>query len=277
MASSNELFELIKPVLLKVCEYYTFKKNGVEVKHSEVVNELNTLFSVINKTTDKSESLLKKYMLVEKPLVFFVDYFIKETGFSFSREYEPLARKHNELSGDDKFFDILDYVLEDKSADRDVLEVFYILLGLGFDGAYKREPKEVVKRIYECQHLIGEMINPVTDTLFPDVHSKEQEKEKEPGRLDVLFKHPFITAFTVLAITFTINLLCIYSHVSSYNTTIQVALREASPYKNMSRQNTSSASDSNHANEKSEPDDGDDDFLEPYNDDADSGSVSKEG
>jgi hypothetical protein len=62
MASTNELLELIKPVLLKVCEYNTFKQNGVEVKHAEVLNDLNALFAVIKKAVDRSEYLSKKYV-----------------------------------------------------------------------------------------------------------------------------------------------------------------------------------------------------------------------
>lgn len=265
MASTNELLELIKPVLLKVCEYNTFKQNGVEVKHAEVLNDLNALFAVIKKAVDRSEYLSKKYVQVEKPLVFFVDYIIKESKFSFSREYEPLARRYNELSGDDKFFDILDYTLEDKSADKDVLQVFYILLGLGFDGAYKREPKEVVNRIYECQRQIGDMLNPVKETLFPEVQEKINNKGEETGRLAIIRRHPYIAAILLLVFCFTLNLFSIYEHVGKYNDMIQAALRDASPYKNMARATVTDPMETPEDGKVDDDDDDDDDDDETEN------------
>src|SRR5574344_2640122 len=104
----NGVLELVKSVLLKVYNYYTFKKYGYEIKYQEVNDEIHSLFLNIKKQVDTDEILKRDYMQIEKPLVFFVDYILKESQFSFSRDYEPRARMYNELSGDDKFFDLLD-------------------------------------------------------------------------------------------------------------------------------------------------------------------------
>ena len=169
---SSQLHELIRPVLLYVCDCYLYRQHGVEVSLNEVDGKLKSLFADIRRKVDGDEFLKREYAQVEKPLVFFVDYFFKENGFSFSKEYEPLARMYNELSGDDKFFDILDKVLATSQSSSDVIKSFYLMLGLGFDGAYKRDPKEVIPYINGCVDRMSQDLNPEAEFLTPDVQQE---------------------------------------------------------------------------------------------------------
>ena len=106
---ATSITTIVKPIILEICKLYTFKKQGVELELNKVERTFDDLFEKAKtKAQAQGEELTKSYKLLEKPLVFFVDYCIKEGGFSYSREYQPMARMYNELSGDEKFFDILD-------------------------------------------------------------------------------------------------------------------------------------------------------------------------
>jgi hypothetical protein len=51
--------------------------------------------------------LEREFAWIEKPLVFFIDYMVKEGRFPFREGWWELSRNYNELSGDEKFFDLL--------------------------------------------------------------------------------------------------------------------------------------------------------------------------
>ncbi|MGN1281800.1 MAG: DotU family type IV/VI secretion system protein [Succinivibrio sp.] len=233
----SALHELIRPVLLCVSDYYLYKKHGVEEQKSNVVTRLQSLFSEIHRKVEADDFLRRDYQLIEKPLVFFVDYFIKESGFSFSRDYEPMARMYNELSGDDKFFDILDSYLKNENTSKDVIETFYLMLGLGFDGAFKREPKDVIPYIHNCRDRIDCAVDFKTDYITPLVQPNDNEI-KESGKNEVrsfLLKKNFLfilVAVTVLSLV--INLASVHKNVNKFNEILEQTVDAASPYLNMS-------------------------------------------
>ena len=247
---SSQLHELIRPVLLYVCDCYLYRQHGVEVSLNEVDGKLKSLFADIRRKVDRDEFLKREYAQVEKPLVFFVDYFFKENGFSFSKEYEPLARMYNELSGDDKFFDILDKVLATSQSSSDVIKSFYLMLGLGFDGAYKRDPKEVIPYINGCVDRMSQDLNPEAEILTPDVQPEvvdtraradgrnfNQSIKEKTSREIVAFLLKKNLIFILIALTvlcFVINMASVYKNTNAYNTIVEDTVESASPYKSMS-------------------------------------------
>ena len=247
---SSQLHELIRPVLLYVCDCYLYRQHGVEVSLNEVDGKLKSLFADIRRKVDGDEFLKREYAQVEKPLVFFVDYFFKENGFSFSKEYEPLARMYNELSGDDKFFDILDKVLATSQSSSDVIKSFYLMLGLGFDGAYKRDPKEVIPYINGCVDRMSQDLNPEAEFLTPDVQREvvdtraradgrnfNQSIKEKTSREIVAFLLKKNLIFILIALTvlcFVINMASVYKNTNAYNTIVEDTVESASPYKSMS-------------------------------------------
>lgn len=245
---SSQLNELIRPVLLYVCDCYLFRQHGVEVALNEVDSKLKSLFADIRRKVDGDEFLKREYAQVEKPLVFFVDYFFKENGFSFSKEYEPLARMYNELSGDDKFFDILDKVLATSQSSSDVIKSFYLMLGLGFDGAYKRDPKEVIPYINGCSDRMSQDLNPEEEFLTPDVQPEDrldsrtdgrsysQSKKEKTSREFAAFLLKKNLIFILIALTvlcFVINMASVYKNTSAYDSIVEDTVESASPYKSV--------------------------------------------
>lgn len=248
---SSQLHELIRPVLIYVCDCYLYRQHGVEVSLNEVDGKLKSLFADIRRKVDGEEFLKREYAQVEKPLVFFVDYFFKENGFSFSKEYAPLARVYNELSGDDKFFDILDKVLATSQSSSDVIKSFYLMLGLGFDGAYKRDPKEVIPYINGCVERMSQDLNPEEEFITPDVQPEDRldsrngnngrsfnqsikEKTSREIAAFLLKKNLIFILIALTVLCFVINMASVYKNTNVYNSIVEDTVESASPYKSMS-------------------------------------------
>lgn len=248
---SSQLHELIRPVLIYVCDCYLYRQHGVEVSLNEVDGKLKSLFADIRRKVDGDEFLKREYAQVEKPLVFFVDYFFKENGFSFSKEYEPLARMYNELSGDDKFFDILDKVLATSQSSSDVIKSFYLMLGLGFDGAYKRDPKEVIPYINGCVERMSQDLNPEEEFITPDVQPEDRldsrtgnngrsfnqtikEKTSREIAAFLLKKNLIFILIALTVLCFVINMASVYKNTNAYNSIVEDTVESASPYRSMS-------------------------------------------
>lgn len=248
---SSQLHELIRPVLIYVCDCYLYRQHGVEVSLNEVDGKLKSLFADIRRKVDGDEFLKREYAQVEKPLVFFVDYFFKENSFSFSKEYAPLARVYNELSGDDKFFDILDKVLATSQSSSDVIKSFYLMLGLGFDGAYKRDPKEVIPYINGCVERMSQDLNPEEEFITPDVQPEDRldsrtgnnsrnfnqsikEKTSREIAAFLLKKNLIFILIAITVLCFVINMASVYKNTNAYNYIVEDTVESASPYKSMS-------------------------------------------
>jgi type VI protein secretion system component VasF len=107
-----------------------------------------------------SAELIGQYEKVELPLVFFVDFMVKESRLSFASQWHELGRERNELAGDEKFFDLLDENLVDPSSSATQrLAIFYTCLGLGFTGVYTGQPEAIQKLMSKISARISGMMD----------------------------------------------------------------------------------------------------------------------
>ncbi len=223
---SNEILEIVSPVLYRICDYYIYEQNGYELRYEEFSSEMNRLLSEARQRAEKRESLNAEFRKIEFPLIFFIDYTVKESGFAFSRDYVPMAHSYNELSGDDKFFDLLDRALSVEKDPR-IITLYYIMLGLGFDGAYKREPVEVIKRMQACAGILGDQLGKGYDAVCIEGtrHSSEEDRSWSSYRsLKILCVIALITM-----LCFALNLLTVHVNTAPFRNSIYRALRMASP------------------------------------------------
>ena len=105
--------------------------------------------------------LSEQFKKIEVPLKFFADSYIAESKLKFAGEWNNsrLAYEHNELAGDEKFFDIVEETLRDKSSEAsERLAVYYLCLGLGFTGAFPNQIELLRKYMNDIapriQHLM---------------------------------------------------------------------------------------------------------------------------
>ncbi len=145
----NRLEPLCRPLLKLICEYCYCAKSGAQVTADELQWQIHLCLNDIQTKCENDPSLKREFSRIEKPLIFFIDYIIKEDDFPFQNEWPEMARNYNELSGDEKFFDLLSETMEDpESSDR--LKFFFLLMGLGFDGCHAMQKNYVEHRMKLC-------------------------------------------------------------------------------------------------------------------------------
>ena len=151
-ATTTELEKLCNPVFQCLCNYWQLSRvAGGAADREKFSRDITGLIEEARKKASRDPLLEREFAWMEKPLVFFIDYIVKEGRFPYSAEWRELARNYNELSGDEKFFDILNETLEKPDCGNS-FALFYIMLGLGFDGAYRNKHEY----IEQCMRLCAE-------------------------------------------------------------------------------------------------------------------------
>ena len=176
-----------------------------------------------------SPLLQQRYNQIEQIVVFFIDYTVKEGNFSYSDQYEEMARAFHEFSGDEKFFDLLEATLK-QGTDLELLRLFYILLGLGFDGIFKRERPYV----HELMHQIKERLPPTFAVQSTELCPKEaadapataQSKRRSPFNLKKLLYLLLI----IMVLSWAFNLSALYHAISPFLDAVNTAAHSSNPY-----------------------------------------------
>ncbi len=147
------LNELCEPLFLEVCRLNRAARKGGSVDFRGARGQIEAIFDDMRSKAATVPGLSAEYEKVELALVFFVDSMIAESQLPFASEWHQnrLAYDHNELAGDEKFYDILDEALKERGeAAAGRLLVLYTCLGLGFEGWYAGQPEEISSRMLEC-------------------------------------------------------------------------------------------------------------------------------
>lgn len=159
------LLEVVDPVCQYVCRLNRTARQGGHFEQVQVRAELAALFdqAVSNAAADP---VLANYMdkdkgKIELVLAFFVDSMIRESKLSFANEWRDFAEeRYDELSGDEKFWNLLDETLAERGeAAEDRLAAYYMMIGLGFTGWYAGQPEYLRKKMLECSARLRGMID----------------------------------------------------------------------------------------------------------------------
>lgn len=221
---------LLSPILSKICQYHAFKQAGFEPPYDKLMDELTAELNELSLKCSSSPVLKERYRKIEKPLIFFIDYTIKEGNFSFSHQYQELARNYNELSGDDKFFDLLEEA-QRQGDDREVLRVFYLMLGLGFDGAYKRERSSVVNIMAGLKEKIRMHSDVLSEKLCPSLTLHQDGEGRKRGLINSLtLKRVLLVLLVITLLCMTINAINLSGAVSPFIEAVDKAASLARPY-----------------------------------------------
>jgi type VI protein secretion system component VasF len=127
------LVDVCEPILLYLATLNRAARRGGDLQTSAVRSEIKAIFSQARAAAAADLELETQYDEIELPLIFLTDIVILESGFDFARDWEPLGYEKNELTGDQKFFEMLDATLADESDEAsERLVVYHACLGLGF-------------------------------------------------------------------------------------------------------------------------------------------------
>ncbi len=172
MRPELRLHELCEPLFQYVCRLNRSARKGVGLEPNLVRADIQALFSDMRSKAQQEPGLGDQFAKVELPLIYFVDFMIKESSLSFAHQWRELAHDLGKMAGDEEFFDLLDETLRDPSEGATQrLSVYYSCLGLGFTGFYTGQPEYLCKKMMEIQARI----RPFVDTdpsgrICPDAY-----------------------------------------------------------------------------------------------------------
>ena len=154
------LLELCEPLFQYMCRLNRLARSSSTLEMDQVRNEIKKIFEAMKAEALNNAALTAQYEKIELPLLFFVDFMIKESKLTFAYDWYELGRERNELAGDEKFFDLLDENLEDTSdAATERLVIFYTCLGLGFTGVYAGQKDGIQRLMSKISARISGMID----------------------------------------------------------------------------------------------------------------------
>ena len=143
------LLELSEPLFQYICRLNRSARKGGNYELGQVQSEVKG-FLAEAKAKSVGENLSDQYEKIELPLMFFCDFMIKESALPWARDWKELAFDRHEMAGDEKFFDLLEETLKDKSPSAiGRLAVFYVCIGLGFSGWYTGQPEYLRRKMKE--------------------------------------------------------------------------------------------------------------------------------
>ncbi len=178
------LLDICEPLFQYICRLNRSARKGGNYDLSQVQSEIRGLLMQAKNqavTSNHAEAWEK----IELVLIFFCDFMIKESVLPWAREWKELAFERHEMAGDEKFFDLLEETLKDRSATaNDRLSVFYVCMGLGFTGWYTGQPEYLRRKMKEIAARLqatGQFGD--TQRLCPDAYEKVDTRDliEPPG------------------------------------------------------------------------------------------------
>ncbi len=145
---------------------------------SEVKTSISALLNQLKKETQTDFFLKAVYHRVRLPLIFYIDFIISQFKAPVAQEWSVnrLAGEENEFAGDEKFFHILDELMDDVTEEGlESLAVLYQCMGQGFLGWYQQTP-EKVRALMEKVALRLPEHPKLTDLIAPAAYQATDER-----------------------------------------------------------------------------------------------------
>ena len=213
---TTELEKLCSPIFNCVCNYWHLSCITNMVDREKFQQDVLELLKEAEKKARQEPRLEREFMWIEKPLVFFIDYMVKEGRFPFRNEWWELSRNYNELSGDEKFFDLLNETLDNPDFINSVI-LFYIMLGLGFDGINRYNKKYIEQCMRLCMEKAVIDFDIYTEPILPHVKKKSFFLQKRKFTV----KTALIICAVFMVISFFINLIVFSNTTEQYRQLIK--------------------------------------------------------
>ena len=157
------LRDLCEPLFLHVCRLNRSARKGATSDYRQARSEIEAILADMRSAALSTPGLSEQFERIEVALIFFVDSMIAESQLPFAAEWHEnrLAYDRHERAGDEKFFDILEETLVDKSqAATERLGVLYTGLGLGFTGWYAGQHTHLRRKMSEAASRLRREMDP---------------------------------------------------------------------------------------------------------------------
>ncbi|MDX2146324.1 MAG: DotU family type IV/VI secretion system protein [Planctomycetota bacterium] len=140
------LQELCEPLFQYVCQLNRLSRKNGSADPAEVRARFKAILAEMKSKAEQKGDMGVQFERIELPLMFFIDFMMRESRFAFASTWKDLAHERREMAGYEKFFELLEETLADPTeAANQRLAVYYVCLGLGFTGVYLGQP-DILKR-----------------------------------------------------------------------------------------------------------------------------------
>jgi type VI protein secretion system component VasF len=225
MSKANELEKLCNPLLLAICNYWQLACMGSPVELEPFRKNIVSLLEEAKRTAALDETLAKEFSVIEKPLVFFIDYTVREGRFSFRNDWQILARSYNELSGDEKFFDLLEDALNYPDG-KNSAALFFAMLGLGFDGIHRRNQAYIQHCMTVCAQRAAADFDIFSEPVLPEMPRKKGifTRRRRPG-----VRFALIASALFMAACFVFNMVTFLQTTGGYRSLLSKTVQDSIP------------------------------------------------
>jgi type VI protein secretion system component VasF len=225
MSKTSELEKLCDPLLLTICNYWQLACMGNAVELEPFRKNIVLLLEEAKRTASLDETLAKEFAVIEKPLVFFIDYTVREGRFSFRNDWQILARSYNELSGDEKFFDLLEDTLNYPDSQNSA-DLFFVMLGLGFDGIHRRNQAYIQRCMEACAQKVKADFDVFSESIVPEPPKKKRifTRRRRPG-----VRFALIASAVFMALCFMFNVVTFLETTREYRALLSKTAQDSVP------------------------------------------------
>ena len=174
-----------RPLFTMICSWSASANAGEQIDATSARTSVTSALDNLRSDSRQSPQLGRQFLMVELPLLFFVDFVMKER-LTIVGTWQELAFERNELAGDEKFFDLLEQTLGDPSElATERVQVYYDCMALGFSGAFRSDAPELDRLFRRCALRLGlapEIVE--TGRVTPEAYEhRDARVRKRPLRI----------------------------------------------------------------------------------------------
>ncbi|MCP4176289.1 MAG: DotU family type IV/VI secretion system protein [bacterium] len=140
------LLKLCEPIFVQVCEVNRCGRVNKKLSYERIKESILNLLKDIDSQLKYGSEAFRQYKRIELAFLFFIDSMICESDSNINKKWDKnrLAYVQGELTGDEKFYKIMDELFNDFSSDSEAcLNFFFACLCLGFTGVHRNNPVTV--------------------------------------------------------------------------------------------------------------------------------------
>ncbi|MDR1031271.1 MAG: DotU family type IV/VI secretion system protein [Treponema sp.] len=225
MSTPITIEALCRPVFTCFCNYWQLNQAGIPLSLEKFRADIETSLEEAKRKATADPVLTREYDQIERPLVFFIDFMVQESSFPFNQNWRELGRNYNELSGDEKFFNLLSNALQDTEA-HTTIPLFYTMLGLGFEGAYMQDHGYIDKTMSQCAALFPKELD-IREEPIVEVSTKARIAGSKKARLLQPLRIALIGSLCFLAFSLIFNFILFFKATSPFRTYLSGAAVQA--------------------------------------------------
>jgi type VI protein secretion system component VasF len=225
MGAPPTLEDICRPVFVAFCNYWQLKQIGTPAGVEKFRGDLQAALSEAKLQALADPALTREYEQIERPLAFFIDFMVHEGRFPFSAAWRELGRNFNELSGDEKFFNLLNEAMEDSRAEN-LIPLFYTMLGLGFEGAHINDSAAIAGIMRQCAARFPDELDLGAEPIVTVDTENRFAGEKKGGSLRPL-RMTLLFSFLLLLVSLAVNFKVFYNSTLTFRETLTAAAAQA--------------------------------------------------